>query len=67
MNQELKTEVSTWLSHLGLGSSDDGMVVSGMVFASLIIACLIYLVVKRGVVVSMNIMIQRSKVRRDVM
>lgn len=65
MNQEIRAEVSTWLSYWGVSGSNDGMVVGGMVFACLLIAFLVYFVVKRVVVASMNLFILRSKVRWD--
>ncbi|MCG9698398.1 mechanosensitive ion channel domain-containing protein [Shewanella sp. Isolate11] len=65
MDQELREQVAQWLAGLGIDSSTDGLTVSIMVFACLLIAFIAYFLVKRGVVSTMNIVIQRSKVRWD--
>ncbi|MCE9680532.1 mechanosensitive ion channel family protein [Shewanella sp. AS1] len=65
MEQELRTQVSTWLTQLGVESSADAMATGVLAFACLLVAFLVYFVVKRLVVSTMNLVIQRSKVRWD--
>ncbi|KIO36950.1 mechanosensitive ion channel family protein [Shewanella sp. cp20] len=65
MDQDLRSQVSLWLTHFGIDSPADGVSTGIMVFACLLIAFIGYVVVKRGVVSTMNIVIQRSKVRWD--
>ena len=66
MDQEIRLQITQWLSNWGINTSpSDGISTSVMVIASLIIAMLAYLFVKRGVVRAMNIVIQRSKVSWD--
>ncbi|WP_076414130.1 mechanosensitive ion channel family protein [Shewanella sp. UCD-KL12] len=66
MDQEIRLQISNWLSTWGINTTpSDGVSTSVMVFASIVIAMLVYLFVKRGVVRAMNIVIQRSKVSWD--
>ncbi|ABV39044.1 MscS mechanosensitive ion channel [Shewanella sediminis HAW-EB3] len=66
MDQELRLQISQWLSDWGVNSTpSDGVSTSVLVFASLVLAMIAYLIVRRGVVRTMNIVIQRSKVNWD--
>lgn len=65
MDQELRAQVSLWLTRFGIDSPADGVSTGIMVVACLVIAFVGYVVVKRGVVSTMNIVIQRSKVSWD--
>ncbi|SQH74444.1 Miniconductance mechanosensitive channel YbdG [Shewanella benthica] len=66
MDQEIRLQISQWLSNWGINTTpSDGVSTSLMVIVSLVIAILAYLFVKRGVVRAMNIIIQRSKVSWD--
>ncbi|QYJ86126.1 mechanosensitive ion channel family protein [Shewanella mesophila] len=65
MDQELRAQVSQWLTHFGIDSPADGVSTGIMVVACLLIAFIGYVVVKRGVVSTMNIVIQRSRVSWD--
>lgn len=66
MDQELRLQISQWLSDWGVNSTpSDGVSTSVLVFASLVLAIIAYLIVRRGVVHTMNIVIQRSKVNWD--
>ncbi|ASJ98439.1 mechanosensitive ion channel family protein [Shewanella marisflavi] len=65
MDQELRAQVSHWLTQMGINSPAGNVSTGVMVFACLLIALIGYLVVKRGVVSTMNMVIQRSRVRWD--
>ena len=65
MDQELRAQVSLWLTHFGIDSPADGVSTGIMVVACLLIAFIGYVVVKRGVVSTMNIVILRSRVSWD--
>ncbi|QYK01348.1 mechanosensitive ion channel family protein [Shewanella psychrotolerans] len=65
MDQELRAQVSLWLAHFGINSPADGVSTGIMVVACLLIAFIGYVVVKRGVVSTMNIVILRSRVSWD--
>ncbi len=66
MDQELRLQISQWLSDWGVNSTpSDGVSTSVLVFASMVLAMIAYLIVRRGVVHTMNIVIQRSKVNWD--
>ncbi len=66
MDQELRLQISQWLSDWGVNSApSDGVSTSVLVFASMVLAMIAYLFVRRGVVHTMNIVIQRSKVSWD--
>ncbi|EDQ01337.1 mechanosensitive ion channel family protein [Shewanella benthica] len=66
MDQEIRLQISQWLSNWGINTTpSDSVSTSLMVIVSLVIAMLAYLFVKRGVVRAMNIIIQRSKVSWD--
>ena len=66
MDQEIRLQITQWLSNWGINTTpSDGVSTSVMVIVSLVIAMLAYLFVKRGVVRAMNIVIQRSKVSWD--
>ncbi|MPY25657.1 mechanosensitive ion channel [Shewanella psychropiezotolerans] len=66
MDQEIRFQITQLLSNWGINTMpSDGVSTSVMVIASLIIAMLAYLFVKRGVVRAMNIVIKRSKVSWD--
>jgi len=66
VDQELRLQISQWLSDWGVNSTpSDGVSTSVLVFASLVLAMIAYLIVRRGVVRTMNIVIQRSKVNWD--
>ncbi|WP_299795751.1 mechanosensitive ion channel family protein [uncultured Shewanella sp.] len=66
MDQELRLQISQWLSDWGVNSTpSDGVSTSVLVFASMLLAMIAYLIVRRGVVRTMNIVIQRSKVNWD--
>ncbi len=66
IDQELRLQLTDWLSQWGINSvPSDGTSTSIMLLASLILALLAYLFVRRGVVRAMNVVIQRSRVSWD--
>jgi len=66
VDQELRLQISQWLSDWGINSApSDGVSTSVLVFASMVLAMISYLIVRRGVVHTMNIVIQRSKASWD--
>lgn len=66
MDQELRLQISQWLSDWGVNSTpSDGVSTSVLIFASMVLAIIAYLIVRRGVVRTMNIVIQRSRVNWD--
>ncbi|WP_019612894.1 mechanosensitive ion channel family protein [Psychromonas ossibalaenae] len=66
MDQELRAFISQWLAGVGIDSQPaDGVSTGVMVLACFIVAFIGYYLVKRGVVNTMNIVIQRSKVTWD--
>ncbi|GIU22331.1 small conductance mechanosensitive ion channel protein YbdG [Shewanella colwelliana] len=65
MDQELRSQVSHWLTSVGIASPDDGVSTGIMVLGCLLVAFIGYVLVKRGVVSAMNVVIQRSRVSWD--
>ncbi len=66
MDQELRAGIAHWLTSMGIDTQpSDGISSTIMVIACLIIAFAAYFFVKRGVVTTMNLVIQRSKAHWD--
>ncbi|MCH4295006.1 mechanosensitive ion channel family protein [Shewanella sp. 3B26] len=66
MDQEYRLELVNWLTSMGLRPEDsEGLSMIALLGASLIIAVIAYLIVRRGVVRAMNLVIQRSSVTWD--
>ena len=66
MDQELRAGIAQWLTNMGIDTQpSDGISSTIMVIACLIIAFAAYFFVKRGVVTTMNLVIQRSKAHWD--
>ncbi|MCL1138324.1 mechanosensitive ion channel family protein [Shewanella pneumatophori] len=66
MDQELRTGIAHWLTKVGIDTQpSDGISSAIMVIACLVIAFAAYFFVKRGVVTTMNLVIQRSKAHWD--
>ncbi|WOT05199.1 mechanosensitive ion channel family protein [Shewanella youngdeokensis] len=66
MDQELRATIAQWLVNAGVDTEPSGGVsTSIMVLACLIVAFVGYLIVKRGVVRTMNMVIVRSRNRWD--
>ncbi|WP_028766691.1 mechanosensitive ion channel family protein [Shewanella fidelis] len=66
MDQELRTGIAHWLTSIGIDTQpSDGISSAIMVVACLVIALAAYIFVKRGVVTTMNLVIQRSKAHWD--
>ncbi|QQX80213.1 mechanosensitive ion channel [Shewanella sp. KX20019] len=66
MDQELRATITQWLASAGIDSQPaDGVSTSILVLACFIVAFIGYVVVKRGVVSTMNMVIQRSRVTWD--
>lgn len=66
MDQELRTAIAQWLTNMGIDTQpSDGVSSAIMVLACLVVAFVGYYFVKRGVVTTMNLVIQRSKAHWD--
>lgn len=66
MDQELRLRISQWLTDWGVNSMpSDDISTTILMFASLLLSMISYLLVRRGVVRAMNIVIHRSKASWD--
>ncbi|QSX33577.1 mechanosensitive ion channel [Shewanella avicenniae] len=66
MDQDLRVMVSSWLAQLGIDSKPTGWLSSFLlVFAVVALASLVYFILRRVVVGTMNLMVLRSKVSWD--
>lgn len=66
MEQDIRHQISHWLSSIGLDSQPSDFMSTGiMVLACLLLAAIAYFIVRRGVIRAINIVIQRSKATWD--
>ncbi len=66
MEQDIRHQISHWLSSLGLDSQPSDFMSTGiMVLACLLLAAIAYFIVRRVVIRAINIVIQRSKATWD--
>ncbi|MGL5359871.1 MAG: mechanosensitive ion channel family protein, partial [Shewanella sp.] len=66
MDQEIRHEISKWLTGFGIDSQPlDAISTVIMICACLVLASIAYLVVRRGVIRAVNAVIQRSKATWD--
>lgn len=66
MDQEIRLEISKWFASLGIDSQpSDGISTSLMLLACVLLAAIVYFIMRRGVIRAVSIVIQRSKVTWD--
>ncbi|MCG9965754.1 MAG: mechanosensitive ion channel family protein [Shewanella sp.] len=66
MDQEIRLEISTWLTGLGIDSQpSDGISTSIMLLACVLVAAISYFIMHRGVIRAVNMVILRSRVTWD--
>lgn len=66
MDQEIRLEISGWLSSIGIDSQpSDGISTSIMLLACVLVAAIAYFIMRRGVIRAVNMVILRSKVTWD--
>ena len=66
MDQEIRLEISAWLTGLGIDSQpSDGISTSIMLLACVLVAAIAYFIMRRGVIRAVNMVILRSRVTWD--
>ncbi|MFV0597530.1 mechanosensitive ion channel family protein [Shewanella sp.] len=66
MDQEIRLQISSWLSSIGIDSQpSDGMSTSIMLLACVLVAAIAYFIMRRGVIRAVNMVILRSKATWD--
>ena len=66
MDQEIRLQISNWLSSIGIDSQpSDGISTSIMLLACVLVAAIAYFIMRRGVIRAVNMVILRSKATWD--
>ncbi|MDF0533447.1 mechanosensitive ion channel [Shewanella yunxiaonensis] len=66
MEKDIRVVLSDWLARLGVNSEPSGwLATSILILSSLLVAAIVYIIIRRGVVQAMNLMIVHSKATWD--